>query len=85
MKAEEILKMPESDNESNLSEARISSTYSSSENEDYMSVPSVFVPYQYEPLARPGREVHTDLNSETDEDGLSQDLRARYDRQTPLY
>lgn len=56
-----------------------SSNFNSSDNEDYQSIPSVFRPYQFEPPARPDREVQT-ASSETDEDGLSQaEVNARYE------
>ena len=56
-----------------------SSNFNFSDDEDYQSIPSVFMPYQFEPLARPDREVQTS-SSETDEDGLSQaEVDARYE------
>ena len=56
-----------------------SSNFNFSDDEDYQSIPFVFMPYQFEPLARPDREVQTS-SSETDEDGLSQaEVDARYE------
>lgn len=76
--------MSESEIESTSSRSASTASEESSDEGDFASVPSVFLPYQFEPLAREGQDNQSS-NSEADEDGLTRtSLKARYDKEIPL-